>query len=84
MMKRVLILLVFFLWICGCTNENDAVRILSENGYKDIQMTGYKFFACSQEDFYHTGFQATSPSGRSVSGTVCAGVLFKNSTIRFE
>jgi hypothetical protein len=60
------------------------MRILEENGYTNIQITGYNWAACGQDDTYHTGFVATAPSGRQVTGTVCAGVFFKNSTIRFE
>lgn len=84
-MKRIMIAVAFLFFIGGgCTDNNKAERILSENGYKNIQMTGYNFFACGKEDFYHSGFRATSPNGHTVTGTVCAGILFKNSTIRFE
>ena len=67
----------------ACSNSNDAVRVLQENGYKNIQTTGYKFFACGRDDFYSTGFVAPSVNGTEVNGTVCSGLLFKGSTIRF-
>jgi len=82
-MKKLMILAIFLLF-CGCTDPQHATKILSDQGYKDIRITGYSFFACSEHDFYHTGFQAKSPTGTPVSGTVCAGLIFKNSTIRFE
>lgn len=68
----------------ACTNAPDATRILEENGYTDVQITGYNAFSCSKDDTLHTGFTAKSPNGRTVIGTVCAGLIFKNSTIRFE
>jgi hypothetical protein len=83
-MRRYLIVLIVLFLLMGCTNNPDAIRILQENGYKEIQMTGYNFFSCSKDDFYHSGFMAKSPNGNSIKGTVCSGILFKNSTIRFE
>lgn len=70
--------------LAACTDPQNATRILREQGYTDIQMTGYNAFACSDDDTYHSGFTAKSPNGTPVKGTVCAGVWFKNSTIRFE
>ena len=70
--------------ITGCTDPSTAQRVLSQNGYTDIQIKGYNFFSCSKDDTVHTGFSAKSPNGTIVEGTVCSGLLFKNSTIRFE
>lgn len=67
----------------ACTSPETAIRILEQNGYTNIQMTGYSFFACSEDDTFATGFQATSPTGQVVEGTVCSG-LFKGATIRFN
>ncbi len=52
-------------------------------GFSDIRTTGYKWFACSEGDWYHTGFVAINPQGVEVSGVVCSGLFFKNSTVRF-
>lgn len=82
-MKRLLIVAAILVSGC-CTDPQNATRILEENGYSDVQITGYNWAACSDDDTYHTGFTATAPGGRKVRGTVCAGVFFKNSTIRFE
>lgn len=70
--------------IAGCVNNSDATRILSQQGYTDIRMTGYQWWACSDDDFYHTGFVAKSPANVEVEGCVCSGLLFKNSTIRLK
>ena len=67
----------------GCTNRTDAERALKAEGFSDIKITGYSWFACSEDDFYHTGFEATNHNGAKVKGTVCSGLLFKNATIRY-
>jgi hypothetical protein len=77
-----------FLWIAlfllSCTDEERAREVLEGNGYTNIQLTGYQWGACSQEDTSHTGFQALSPAKVMVRGTVCCGLILKNCTIRFE
>ncbi len=75
--------LIFFMLV-SCTDPEASKRILEANGFKNIKITGYNFFDCSKDDFYHTGFTATSPTGQQVSGTVCSGIVFKSHTIRFE
>lgn len=67
----------------GCTDKENAERILSQDGYTDIQITGYTFFACSSDDFQRTGFIAKK-GNKLIEGSVCSGLLFKNSTIRFK
>lgn len=70
--------------LSGCTDEKNAYRVLSANGFTDIQMTGYSWLSCSDKDTFSTGFIAKGPTGIPVKGSVCSGLLFKNSTIRFE
>lgn len=82
-MKRLLIIAALAA-LAACTDPSTATRVLEDQGYTSVQMTGYNFMACSKDDTFHTGFTAKSPNGRQVSGTVCAGAFFKNSTIRFE
>jgi hypothetical protein len=77
-------LMLAVLVLAGCTRPDGATRVLEANGFKDIQITGYKWFACSKDDSFATGFVATGPTGKRISGCVCEGILFKNSTIRFE
>ena len=81
---RTVAILVLMLSLQACTDSDTAVRVLLENGYKNPVMTGYSFFACSEDDWYHTGFKAISPTGATISGVVCSGLLFKNATIRFR
>lgn len=82
-MKKIIFAVLFATITAGCTNEPKATEILQKNGYTNIEMTGYNPFACSEDDFYHTGFKAKSISGQIIEGTVCGGILFKGSTIRF-
>lgn len=82
-MKKLLLIFLIALTLSACTDENGSKRVLESNGYKNVQTTGYNFFACSDSDTFATGFIAESPNGQTVSGTVCKGFL-KGSTIRFE
>ncbi len=79
----ILVICILPFAITGGVSETDAKRALSSQGFTDVKITGYQFFDCSQDDFYHTGFTAKNTRGESIEGTVCSGIFFKNSTIRF-
>lgn len=68
--------------VTGCTDEETATRTLSNSGYTEINIKGYSFFGCSQDDFFHTEFSAKNSNGQVVEGIVCSGWL-KNGTVRF-
>lgn len=78
------IALLFVLCLAGCTDSGIATRALEGAGYSNISMTGYDWFACGRDDFYHTGFAAKGPTGKEVRGVVCSGLIFKAATIRSE
>lgn len=82
-MKTVMLILLL-LGLTACTRPESAVRVLEGAGYSNIKITGYDWFACSDDDTFHTGFEAKGPTGRPVSGVVCEGVVFKSSTIRLD
>ena len=82
-MMRYVLVALFALSLTACTNESEAISVLSANGFTDISITGYEPFACSKGDDYHTGFRAKSAAGHYVTGAVCGGIL-KGSTIRFK
>lgn len=65
------------------TSESDAHRALSAQGFTNIQYTGFKFFGCAEDDFYHTGFTAINSNGKKVNGTVCSGMWKRSATIRW-
>ena len=85
-MKKVIFMITVFglvFSLNGCTSKSDTEDALYKSGYEDVVITGWNPFSCSEDDFYKTGFTATNPKGNRVSGTVCSGLLFKGSTIRF-
>lgn len=82
-MKRIACLIGLLMLLASCTDQDGAVRVLTEQGYKDVRTTGYEFFSCGKGDNFVTGFEATSPAGVRVTGVVCSGWI-KGSTIRFK
>jgi len=86
-MKLGLIVLAAFL--TACTNDNEAVKALSDNGFSNITITdrGGVFAGwagCDSKDgnWYHA--DATNPAGRPVHMLVCCGsaMSFKGCTVR--
>jgi len=71
------------LCLSGCTDAPTAERVLRQNGYTNIEITGYRYGVGGENDTYVTGFRAKSPSGQIVTGAVCNGFL-KGATIRFD
>lgn len=68
---------------CTYTDPDKATRVLEDQGYTNIVITGYNAWSCSEDDWYRTGFTATSIAGRFVEGTVCSS-HYKGSTIRLD
>ena len=66
----------------GCTDEPATYRTLEAAGFSHIQIDGYAFWGCGEDDNFYTKFTATNPNGKRVSGIVCSG-LTKGATIRF-
>ena len=65
------------------TRPDDAVRILSQSGYTEIEITGWRPLMAGKDDTFSTGFRAKSPGGAIVTGAVTSGWL-KGSTIRMD
>ena len=83
-MIRLMLIVMAVGVLAGCTDPQGAARTLNGAGYSNIKTSGYSWFSCGQNDAYSTGFTANGPTGVEVSGAVCRGWLFKNSTIRTE
>lgn len=58
----------------SCTDDYNTRRVLEENGYTEISITGYDAWGCHEGDWSSTGFIAKSPSGIRVRGVVCGGL----------
>lgn len=82
-MKNKTLLICLAMTFVSCTAPDQARRVLDESGYSEVQLTGYRWFTCGENDVYHDGFIARGPTGRSVKGTICAG-WFKGATIRLD
>jgi hypothetical protein len=80
-MRKVLVLGVLLL--AACTDPDGATRALRDQGFKNIEITGYQFVGCDDKDTFHTGFKATTVNGVPTIGVVCSG-LMKGSTVRFQ
>jgi len=83
-MKKLLIVTMLVLAFAGCTDTSLALRVLHDQGYTDVEITGYALFMCGEDDYYSTGFRATSPAGVRVEGAVCNALWTKGATIRFK
>lgn len=72
-MKKLLsiILIATFCSSCMAMNaQNRATKILTEQGYNHIQLTGRKFFRCGHFAFVKEGFEANL-NKHTVDGIVC-------------
>ena len=80
----ILISMLVFGLAGGCKDAAGTKRVLAQNGYTNIVITGWRPFMKSDTDWYSTGFEATSPNGSKVTGAVTSGLFWKGSTIRFD
>lgn len=62
-------------------DDATATRVLAAEGYDDVRLTGFEWFACGQDDGMSTGFVAKR-NGLAVEGVVCCGALVKDCTVR--
>ena len=58
-----------------------ASQILAADGMTDIQLTGYKFLACGNDDTTNTGFTGKK-NDHIVKGVIC-GSWVKGYTVRY-
>ena len=81
-MKTILLVMVLATLV-ACTSSTETVRAVESLGLTEVKPTGYRFWGCGEDDSFHTGFEATNPQGKVVTGTVCSG-WFKGATVRFD
>lgn len=82
-MQRLLLLAILLVLLSGCTDEEGARKALDNEGFTDINFTGYQPGVCSDSDANATGFVATNMHGKRVRGVVCSGGWEKGSTVRW-
>ncbi len=78
-----LLLLLFLMGPYLLVDPEGASRTLRRQGYKNIEVTGWRPFSGSEGDLYSTGFRAIAPDGWEVTGTVTSGLL-KGYTVRLD
>jgi len=88
-MKHFRILLIIFcitFTVSACSSNSDfgnGKTQLENQGYTNIQNTGYSWFCCGEDDNFSTGFKAKSKNGKEVKGCFCSAVG-KGITTRFK
>lgn len=78
-----LIVVLILIEPAACVDDAGTRRVLTQQGYTNIHITGFRWFGRSRGDVYSTGFEATSPNGNFISGYVTSG-WWKGYTIRFN
>lgn len=82
-MKRLAFLFFVLFTLCSaCTDEDAARSALTKQGFTDINVGGYAFMSCSDDDTFKTKFSAKNPNGVRVDGVVCCGIM-KSCTVRW-
>ncbi len=79
----IIIVLIFAFLLSGCTDSESVKNYAEIEGWDSYELTGYRWWSCSKEDIYHTGFVATK-NGKSFKGTVCKGWFWRGSTLRLD
>uniref|UniRef100_A0AB39CCT2 Lipoprotein n=1 Tax=Pseudomonas phage RVTF4 TaxID=3236931 RepID=A0AB39CCT2_9VIRU len=82
-MKKIILTLGLIV-LTGCSDGPATLKAVEGAGYKDVQITGWAPFSCSEDDRVRTGFKATDQRGNRISGTYCSGLIFKGGTIRLD
>ena len=81
----IVILAAGIIFICpiACTRPDDARRVLMAQGYKQVEITGWRPLMAGKEDAFSTGFRAQSIDRSIVTGAVTSG-WFKGNTVRID
>jgi hypothetical protein len=80
----VLIIFLFLAFFRFLSPVDSATEAVKAHGFHPIEVGGYAWFACGDDDTFQTKFKAyTADSTRVVSGAVCQG-LFKGKTLRLD
>ena len=67
----------------ACTDAETAKNAAENIGLTEVEVTGFRWFGCSEDDAFRTGFSGIRADGKYVTGVVCSG-WFKGATVRFD
>lgn len=81
-MKTLIAIILCSVLLSSCSGASTSEILLEEQGYSNVKIQGFNFFACSEDDWYRYNFTAINSNGNQVKGVVCSAPL-KGSTIRF-
>ncbi len=83
-MKKITLAIILGAILCAvCSDPKTARRVLEQDGYTEVKITGWQFFGCDKHDDFTTGFMAKNANGALVNGVVCSDLIGKGATIRF-
>lgn len=66
------------------SNPGEARRVLEDSGYSDVKIDAMPRIWGRGENWYATGFEATSASGHRVTGMVTGGLFFAPNVIHID
>lgn len=80
-----LLLLILLLSSCLSSPEDfeKGKEQLEQQGYTEVENTGYATWCCGKEDNYKTGFKCKNKQNKVVEGCFCSS-WSKGLTIRFR
>ena len=67
---KILLIAIALLFVTSCTDPDGATTFLTEQGYTNIELTGFDMLAKGKDDLTSTGFIATNATGERVKGAV--------------
>lgn len=83
-MKKLLLALALALPLTACgIAPQEASRTLNAMGITNVELHGYSWFGCSDDDTFRTRFTGTGVTGQPVAGVLC-GAFLKGTTVRFD
>lgn len=83
-MLRTFVLIFITLLTISCKRESDVKKFAKAEGWQSYKVEGYCWLCCSEDETFHTEFTAITKEGKTITGAVCSGIIFKNSTMRLD
>lgn len=83
-MKKIVLLCAIGAALSSCgIDAAEAKRVIEAQGITNVQVTGYAWFGCGNDDDYGSNWTGTGANGKPVGGVICGGWL-KGYTVRFN